>query len=117
MEGLGTTLSSEPELSSIRLERVRNGSRRFRIALMCAEKDPLTCHRAILVGRYLRTFGFVIAHILENGELESNVEMEQRLLKAVRMQGSNLFHTEAQTIEQAYDTQAERIAYVKNGKI
>src|SRR5688572_17480831 len=36
------------------LDRVRKGARKFRLALMCAEKDCLECHRAILVCRHLR---------------------------------------------------------------
>src|SRR5215471_13851987 len=35
------------------LERVTKGSRAYRVALMCAERDPLHCHRAILVARQL----------------------------------------------------------------
>src|SRR5258707_92198 len=31
------------------IERMKEGARSFRIALMCAEKEPLDCHRTILV--------------------------------------------------------------------
>ena len=31
------------------LERLKQGMNKFRIALMCAEKDPVMCHRTILV--------------------------------------------------------------------
>src|SRR5271169_2675230 len=30
------------------LDRVQEGVRKYRIALMCAEKEPLECHRTIL---------------------------------------------------------------------
>src|SRR4051812_26369658 len=33
------------------LDRVRKGAQKYRLALMCAEKDPLECHRTILVCR------------------------------------------------------------------
>jgi len=33
------------------LDRLRKGMATYRIALMCAEKDPLTCHRTILICR------------------------------------------------------------------
>ncbi len=35
------------------LDRVLSGTARFRLALVCAEKDPLECHRTILVCRSL----------------------------------------------------------------
>src|SRR5205085_12218516 len=57
------------------LERVRKGARKFRLALMCAEKDPLECHRTILVCRNLRREA-TIAHILEDGALESHTDAE-----------------------------------------
>ena len=41
------------ELFKKGLDRVRQGMKDYRIALMCAEKDPLVCHRAILVARHL----------------------------------------------------------------
>lgn len=96
------------------LNRLKRGSVRFQIALMCAEKDPLTCHRAILVSRLLRG-SFLVSHILDSGQLEMNDEMERRLLKTIRMNGGDLFNTEAEAIEQAYDIQGDRIAYIKSG--
>ena len=36
------------------LRRVKKGMQSFQVALMCAEKDPLTCHRTILVCRELK---------------------------------------------------------------
>jgi uncharacterized protein (DUF488 family) len=44
------------------LERIRTGIQKYNIALMCAEKDPLNCHRAILVCRYLRNSNIEIKH-------------------------------------------------------
>ncbi len=35
------------------LRRVREGTRDRKMALMCAEKDPLDCHRGVLVARHL----------------------------------------------------------------
>ncbi|MCA9031595.1 MAG: DUF488 domain-containing protein, partial [Planctomycetaceae bacterium] len=47
------------------LDRLREGTLNYRVALMCAEKDPLTCHRTILICRQLRT-EFTIEHILDS---------------------------------------------------
>ena len=36
-------------------------------ALMCAEKDPINCHRAIMVSRYFSKLGYMVTHIEPNG--------------------------------------------------
>lgn len=93
------------------LERVRKGSSRFKLALMCAEKDPIQCHRTILVCRHLRAQDVVIKHILEDGELEDNRDLEQRLMVSLHMATTDLFKTPDDLVEEAYDRQGERIAY------
>jgi uncharacterized protein (DUF488 family) len=65
---------------SMGLKRVLRGSETFDIALMCAEKDPLTCHRAILVCQHLKPLLPDIHHILGNGELETHQHLEERML-------------------------------------
>ncbi|MDG7000357.1 MAG: DUF488 domain-containing protein, partial [Nitrososphaerota archaeon] len=45
------------------LERVKKGMQDYRIALMCAEKDPLDCHRTILISRCLEELGVNVQHI------------------------------------------------------
>ncbi|BAZ05151.1 DUF488 domain-containing protein [Calothrix sp. NIES-3974] len=49
---------------------------------MCAEQDPITCHRAILVCQYLRQENLTIDHIWKNGDLENHTALEERLLNA-----------------------------------
>ena len=93
------------------LERVRNGSARFNLALMCAEKDPIQCHRTILVCRHLRTNNAIIKHILEDGELEDNRDSERRLMNLLHMPTEDFFKSPEDLIEEAYDRQGERLAY------
>ena len=50
------------------------------IALMCTEKDPLDCHRAIMVSRAFDLAGIEVNHILANGELQSQAVLNDRLL-------------------------------------
>lgn len=97
------------------LTRLQDGASRFRIALMCAEKDPLTCHRSILVCRHLRS-SLSINHILSDGNVEPQEQFEQRLLKSVRVNGKDLIHTHCEAIEYAYDLQSNRIAYSENSQ-
>src|SRR5579863_6587355 len=42
------------------IERVRNGMKACRMVLMCAEKEPLECHRTILVSRQLVVLGIAV---------------------------------------------------------
>lgn len=64
--------------------RVSDAANLARVALMCAERDPLECHRAILVCPALAARGFDAQHIREDGRLESRAQLEARLLDAVR---------------------------------
>lgn len=48
--------------------------------LMCAEKDPFNCHRAILVSRAFSLTGYHIEHLLPNDETITQSDIERRLL-------------------------------------
>lgn len=95
------------------LARIQGGLADRQVALMCAEKDPLTCHRTILICRHLRGFAIEIAHILEDGSLESMDQAEDRLLTLMRLPCQDLFRSKDELIEEAYDMQAQKIAYVE----
>jgi uncharacterized protein (DUF488 family) len=100
------------------LARIRRGLEDHRICLLCAEKEPLDCHRTILVCRHLRGDGFAIQHILADGSLEEHAITEQRLLKLTDVQPT-LFEpdlTPAELLERAYETRGREIAYrIKEG--
>jgi uncharacterized protein (DUF488 family) len=108
-------LAARPEFLE-GLHRVRQGMKKYRLALMCAEKDPLDCHRMILVCRHLRSADVAIHHILADGLYETNEIAEQRLCKRLALQ-PDLFTSEADIIEQAYERQAERIAYAQEDEL
>jgi uncharacterized protein (DUF488 family) len=95
------------------LNRLVKGMQRYRIALLCVEKDPLMCHRTILVCRNLRTNDIGIQHILEDGTLEHHKDTEKRLMKLNKLE-PDMFYSEQQCIEDAYDKQAKKIAHVDN---
>lgn len=50
------------------------------IALMCTEKDPIDCHRAILVARAFELRGIEVNHILSDGTLQNQRKLDERLL-------------------------------------
>ena len=62
------------------IDRVTRGAAKHRIALMCAEKEPLDCHRTLLVGRALDERGVKVEHILADGRLETHADTMDRLL-------------------------------------
>lgn len=93
------------------LERVGEGASRFRLALMCAEKDPLDCHRAILVARELEARGLRVRHILADGGLEEHSATVRRLRRKLRIAESDMFTSQAELDEDAYERQGARIAY------
>lgn len=98
------------------LVRIRRGLDEHRICLLCAEKEPLDCHRSILVCRHLRDPDLRIAHILADGSLEEHGETERRLVKLTDVQPT-LFEpdlTGADLLEQAYEVRGRQIAYRVN---
>ena len=97
------------------LERVQKGVARFRLALMCAEKDPLECHRTILVCRQFRN-DMDIQHILSNGSLESHTDAETRLMAEEKVPGDDLFTPREELIAKAYDRRGGKIAYHECGE-
>jgi hypothetical protein len=97
------------------LERVRSESQRLRLALLCAEKDPLQCHRAILVCRHLRG-DTDIQHILEDGALESRADAERRLMAEEGVPEQDLFESFDALLARAYDQRGEAIAYRECGE-
>lgn len=96
------------------LERVAKGAESHRIALMCTEKDPLECHRALLVARKLVEAGFPVSHIQADGSLESHDEMELRMLTRCKLPEGDLFNDRSVFIAQAYEIQSERVAYQRD---
>ncbi len=96
------------------IERLCAGMKTYRVAIMCAEKDPIDCHRMILVCRALRKGPVEIEHILEDGSLEGLRRSEQRLLLELKLPQLRLFESPDDLIQRAYDTKGEKIAFVRD---
>ena len=93
------------------LARVVDGAARYRIALMCAEKEPLDCHRTLLVSRALDAQGVVVAHIHADGRLEPHGEAMDRLLDILKLPREDLYRTREELIATAVARRSERAAY------
>lgn len=106
----GRLMQSEQYLLGV--ERLLDGlGKGMRIALLCAEKDPAECHRSLLIGYYfLRQKNIVVQHITHAGELESQLELEKRLL-ALHDLGEDLFASMDEQIQRAWQMQTRAKAY------
>jgi len=98
------------------MNRLLSGAHHYRVALMCAEQDPLTCHRAILVCQELKKHGATSVHIHRDGSLEDAEASEWRLIREELgdPEQADLFARRgnaAATLEQALAQRAARIAY------
>jgi len=93
------------------LERIAAEAEQRRVALMCAEKDPLACHRTILVARHVVARGIAVRHILEDGRLEDHDAAMTRLLADLGWPEQDLFRTREQIIEDAYRHKGREIAH------
>jgi uncharacterized protein (DUF488 family) len=92
-------------------KRLLNGLETYRLALLCAEKDPITCHRSILICRQFRRVALNINHVLADGTLEPHHATEARLRAEFGLNQPSLFDTPEQQLQDAYDRQALKIAY------
>ena len=94
------------------IDRLLMGMKRFSIALMCAEKDPINCHRTILICKNLKKYRIKINHIVDAHTCENHTETELRLLKLFKLEQPDLFMNKEQRLEEAYSRQEEKIAFV-----
>lgn len=76
---------------AVGLDRVAALAASARPALMCAEREPLDCHRFLLVARHLSARGATLRHVLADGRIEEHGETERRLLGVTRLAGDDLF--------------------------
>jgi uncharacterized protein (DUF488 family) len=84
----------------------------FKIALMCAEKEPLDCHRTILVAPVLAERGLSVQHILSDGNVEPHEATMDRLLDLFRLPRKDLFRSTEELIAEALARQERRVAHV-----
>ena len=103
-------LAKEPQFA-VGLDRLRSGMERFKIALMCAEKDPLNCHRAVLVARSMYASRVAVEHIHADGSLEAHAALEFRMLQLLKMSDEDMFRSREEIIFDAYRVRGEQIAY------
>ena len=83
-------LAARPDFARA-LERLTARAGETSLCLMCAEKEPLDCHRTVLVARRLVERGVAIDHLLADGGIRPHTEIEEALLAKVERGGPDLF--------------------------
>lgn len=83
------------------LRQLIAASERQPTAMMCAERDPLDCHRWLWLTRELTARGIEVRHILATGKIENQRDTEDRLLAAEGLAREDFFPRE-QRLNDAY---------------
>lgn len=103
------------------VQRVNDGIEKgYNISFMCTEKDPISCHRCILVGREFHKIGYNVCNIMPNGDIQTQDNIEQRLLDMYYRDRNqiSLFSnasSEEELINKAYKLQNKEVGYHVEG--
>jgi Domain of unknown function DUF488 len=102
------------------IERLLQESRNDVVCMMCAEEDPLDCHRALMVAAELVERGVSLSHVRGDGTRETTKQLESRLFDITGIGGgmaTGLFAASmpaderAALLTDAYKEQAKRKAF------
>jgi uncharacterized protein (DUF488 family) len=97
------------------LDQVVAASRVNRVCLMCAEREPLDCHRCLLIAPALAQRGLSVGHILADGTVEPHTATEERLLKLSGKAPDLFGEKRAQRLDAAYRRRAGSAAFRAKG--
>lgn len=86
------------------------------LAIMCSEKNPIDCHRTVLISRVLKEEGIDVKHIISDTEVIDQSQIEEQLQKKFKLEPL-LFDSEnaaQERVAEAYEKQEEHITYKQN---
>jgi uncharacterized protein (DUF488 family) len=95
------------------IQRILAGADKYRVALMCAEKEPLNCHRSLLVSRALEKADASIEHILSDGSIEPQERTMSRLIDLTGLSKEDMFQDREDLVATACKLREDKIAFVK----
>jgi uncharacterized protein (DUF488 family) len=84
-----------------------------RLCLMCAEREPLDCHRCLLVARAAAGRGLSVGHILGDASVEPHAATEDRLIVLTRVKPDLFIADRHTTLAEAYRKRAKTVAFGK----
>ena len=96
------------------LERLSSERAKHRIALLCAEREPLHCHRALLIAPALQQHGAEVHHIHADGQIETHAAAMDRLLDLHGLQTEDDLFAQSRTesVALALRRQAQRVGHM-----
>jgi uncharacterized protein (DUF488 family) len=99
------------------IDRIDNGLQKgYNISLLCTEKNPLECHRFLLVSRTLQNSLHIgVKHILFEGNIIENENLENNMLKELNIEYDLFTNNKNILLEKAYNILSDRIAYSRKG--
>jgi len=107
-------MARQPQFEEVLTRLVADAARCHapgRLCLMCAEREPLDCHRCLLLARALAARGLSVGHILHDGAAEPQAATERRLLDLAGDDG-DLFGTGLRDrLAAAYRRRSRAVAY------
>lgn len=104
---------AETESFQLGIARLDRGAREYTVALMCAEKEPLDCHRTLLVAPVLAARGLEVVHIHADGATETHEEAMSRLLEVVGLDpsGGLALRSRKELVAEAVALQGRRVGW------
>ena len=103
-------MARRPEFEAA-LARLQADAARHRVCVMCAEREPLDCHRCLLVARALAACGATVGHILHDGAIEPHAATERRLLDLAGDDGDMFAPLQQDRLAAAYRRRSRAVAY------
>ncbi len=94
-------------------KRIKEGLNKFSVCIMCAEKDPATCHRTILVANTLRNLypEVNIFHIHPLSKIEPQEKLDRRIMAMYDLEQEHFFKNFEERLKEAYSLRGKAIAY------
>ena len=96
------------------LKRLLTGAGRFTVSMLCSERDPMDCHRCLLVGRHI-CGETNLSHIHADGRLEAHASFEDRLLSTTGL-SDDLLRERSDALAGAYRMRAGSAAFRRTGE-
>ena len=95
------------------VNQILKKANRRRIALMCSEKEPLNCHRTLLIAKALEERGVSVAHILADGDVENYQASLNRLIGILKLPpNGDMFRSRTDVTKEALNRWTRKMAFV-----
>lgn len=91
--------------------RLIAGAAEHTICLLCAERDPISCHRGLYIAESLQEAGMQVRHLIGGEQPEDHQATRARMAELVNMEHADLFASENARLTMAIEHMREKIAF------